>query len=516
MRERETTDMRYAEPPNRLRGGVRPGRAHAGTRVPLGLAAVLAATLGLGRPALTEEIAATTPGSLEGRPPAAETSPLQVRVDAATAGATIEVETGEYAGDLVIDKPLRLIGRGRPLLVGSGSGSVVRVRAEDVTIEGFDIDGRRGGNLGRDTAGIHTAAARTTLRDCAVREALFGIYLRESHDAVVEGCRIRGIPDLDPGEKGSGIHVWNVEGFRLVGNELVGVRDGFYIQSSYHGLVRGNVARDLRYGLHYMFSDDNVFEDNTFENGDAGTAIMYSNRITFRRNRFIRNRGFASVGLLFKTCEDVLAEDNLIADNARGIFMDDVYRGVFRRNVVAGSDAGIVLYQGSADNRFEDNVFVGNMTPLALVGRRTDTVFVGNYWSGNQEPDLDGDGRSDRPYRLTSVFDHFRGNLAAADLLSDSVAATAIAAAEQAFPVLSPVAVEDSSPRVRPPSLPLVPRPQDRNRGSSPSGLAGAAVMLGLGAAVMARGRRPRTSEGRAPASRSAAGGGSGMDEAAS
>jgi len=457
---------------------------------------VLAGVAALVSPVAGQDLTGTHPGQLEGRPPAGETSPLQARIDAAAPGATVVVEAGEYVGDLVVDKPLRLVGRGRPLLLGSASGSVVRVRAADVTIEGFDVDGRRGGNLGRDTAGIHTAAPRTTIRDCRVRETLFGIYLRESHDAVVEGCSIRGIPDLDPGEKGSGIHVWNVERFRIEGNDIAEVRDGFYIQSSYHGLVRGNTARDLRYGLHYMFSDDNVFEDNTFETGDAGTAIMYSNRLTFRRNRFLRNRGFASVGLLFKTCEDVLAEDNLIADNARGIFMDDVYRGVFRRNVVAGSDAAVVLYQGSADNRFEDNVFVGNMTPLNLVGRRTDTVFVGNYFSGNEEPDLDGDGRSDRPYRLSSVFDHFRGNLTAADLLSDSVAAAAIGAAEKAFPVLGPVPVEDPRPRVRPPDLPAVPRPPQGARSASVGGLAGALALLGLGVGVMARGRRPGAGAG--------------------
>ena len=506
--------MPHATPPPRLFVRRQRRRLEALLSV-AGLAVCLAATLGfVGSAAAGGEAVPTPPGRIEGRPPLRETSPLQSRIDAAAPGSTIEVETGEYEGDLVVDKTLRLVGRGRPVLVGFGSGSVVRIRAADVAIEGFDIDGRRGGNLGRDTAGIHTAAPRTTIRDCRVRDALFGIYLRESHDAVVEGCQIRGIPGLDPGEKGSGIHVWNAERFRLEGNEIVGVRDGLYIQSSNNGLVRANTARDLRYGLHYMFSNDNVFEGNTFENGDAGTAIMYSNRIAFRANRFLRNRGFASVGLLFKTCEDVVAEDNLIADNARGIFMDDVYRGVFRRNVIAGSDAGVVLYQGSADNRFEDNVFIGNMTPLSLVGRRTDTVFLGNYWSGNDEPDLDGDGRSDRPYRISSVFDHFRGNLTAADLLSDSVAATAIAAAEGAFPVLSPLAVEDARPRVRPPSLPLVPRPSDRPRGPRASGLAGAAVVLGLGAAVMARGRRPRAGADQARASRSAAGDGGGTPEA--
>jgi nitrous oxidase accessory protein len=239
-----------------------------------------------------------------------------------------------------------------------------------------------------------------------------------------------------------------------------------------------------------MFSDDNLFEGNTFENGAAGTAIMYSERIVFRRNRFLRNRGFASVGLLFQGCDDVLAEENLVADNARGVFIESSHRITLRGNVIAGSDVAVVLYDPTGGHRFEGNSFVGNMSPLDLVARQTDTVFLGNYWSDNPEPDLDGDGRADRPYRLSSVFDHFRGNLTAADLLSDSFAAAAIGAAERAFPVLRLVPVEDACPLARPPRLPGVPRPDAGSTGPRPLGIATSLLLGAAGATVLARGRR--------------------------
>jgi nitrous oxidase accessory protein len=417
-------------------------------------------------------------------------SPLQALVDAAQPGGTVVVASGSYEGSVVIRKPLRLVGRGRPRLLATGTASVVEVLADDVTVEGFDVDGRRHGDLGRDSSGIHVAARRATVRDCRVRDTLFGVYLREAHDATVEGCVIRGIPGLAPGEKGSGIHVWNTLGFRLLRNDIADVRDGFYIQSSSNGRIVGNTARDLRYGIHYMYSNDNVFEDNLFMNADAGTALMYSQRIVFRRNRFLHNRGFASVGLLFKACDDVLSEDNLIADNARGIFIEGSYRDVFRRNVVAESDSAVVLYASSGGLRFEGNSFVSNLTPLTLVGKRTDTVFHGNYWSENDALDLDGDGHSDRPYRLTSVFDHFRGNLTAADLLSQGFAGTALAAAERTFPVLEAVSVEDDSPLVRPPDLPDVPRARPRESAVNLPGLLGSFAFLGVAALVLSGARR--------------------------
>lgn len=438
----------------------------------------------------TGDMPVIAPGTLEGRPPASQASPLQALVDRAGPGDTVTVPAGTYDGDLILDRPIRLVGQGRPLLRGSGAGSVVRVRASDVVVEGVDVDGRGGGDLGRDPSGIHITGHRVVIRNCRIRGSLFGIYLREADGASVEGCRIDGIPGKTPGEKGSGIHVWNTNGFTLAGNEIVATRDGLYIQSSPNGRVTGNIARDLRYGLHYMFSDDNVFEDNRFENGAAGTAIMYSNRLVFRRNQFLRNRGFASVGLLFKTCDDVIAEDNLIADNARGIFVEGSYRDVFRRNVVAQSDVAIVMYDSDGGHRFEGNSFVANFSPLYLVGKRTDTLFRGNYWSDNSEPDLDGDGHSDRPYRLSNVFDHLRGNLMAADLFAQGFAATAIGVAERAFPVLNPVAVVDDRPLARPPALPDVPMDDPGERRAGPWGLAASGASLAAGLVLFATGRR--------------------------
>jgi len=415
---------------------------------------------------------------------------IQQLIARARPGDTVVVPPGTYSGDILIDRSVRLIGRGRPKLIGSGKGTVIGIRAAGVVVDGFDIDGLGGGDLGQDPSGIHIAAHGVTIRNCRITNTLFGIYLREADGATVEKCTVRGIPGKEPGEKGSGIHVWNTDGFRIVGNDVREARDGIYIQSSPHGVVQHNVARDLRYGLHYMYSDDNLFEDNRFENAAAGTVVMYSRRIVFRRNSFVHNRGFASVGLLLKACDDILAEDNLIADNARGVFLEGSSGDVLRRNIIASSDTAIVLYDSCEKIRFEGNSFVGNLTPLTLVGHRTDTVFAGNYYSDNREPDLDGDGRSDRPYRLSSVFDHLRQNLNAADLFSQSFAAAALATAEEMFPVLDPVAVEDLSPLGRAPRLGAVPISRRSTRNTNTAGLALALFGLTVGSSVFLAGRR--------------------------
>jgi len=201
----------------------------------------------------------------------------------------------------------------------------------------------------------------------------------------------------------------------------------------------------------------------------------------------VRNRGFASVGLLLKACDDVIAEDNLIADNARGIFLEGSYRNRFSRNIIAMSDMALVIYDSSGNNVFEGNSFIGNLTPLSLSGKRTDTRFARNYWSEHREPDLDGDGIADRPYRLSSVFDHLRSNLTAADLFSQSAAAAALGAAERAFPVLDPVPVLDPQPLAHAPHQAAVPVHADPAARSGAASLI-APVLLALGIGVLAGG----------------------------
>ena len=434
-------------------------------------------------------MASTPSGRLELRPPAQDLSPIQAQIDRAMPGDTITVPAGEYRGDLFIDKSISLVGIGHPVLTASGRGSVVIVRAPGVRIEGVDIHANFAGGLDRDSSGIHVSAPHVVIRDVRVTHAYFGIYLLSADDSTVENTVVRGDASRPAGEQGSGLHLYNSQRFHFANDDVMDMRDGIYIQSSSSGTVRHSDIRHVRYGLHYMYADDNTFEDNRFEDSAAGAALMFSQRLTFRRNRFVHNRGFASVGLLLKDCADLVAEDNVIIDNARGLFLEGSDNNTFRRNLIAVSDAAIVLYASGSKNVFHDNAFVANLTPLELIGKRTDTIFDRNYWSDADEPDLDGDGFRDRPFRIVNVFDHFRGRTTASDLLSRGPAARALAAAERTFPVLSAGTVVDAHPRVKLPEGLALSVPMDAPPSRSWAGVVLSVAVLGVAMAAIVRSR---------------------------
>ena len=84
-------------------------------------------------------------------------------------------------------------------------------------------------------------------------------------------------------------------------NSIQKMRDGIYFEFVKHSSVINNKSKlNLRYGLHFMFSNDDKYEDNLFENNGAGVAVMFSKYISMRKNIFRLNWGTASYGSAIK------------------------------------------------------------------------------------------------------------------------------------------------------------------------------------------------------------------------
>jgi nitrous oxidase accessory protein len=407
-------------------------------------------------------------------------SAIQQALDEAVAGDTIEVHSGTYDGNLVLDSSISLIGFGAPLIRGSGSGSIITVLANHCTLRGLVIE-HSGGMLVDEDSGILLKSNGNRVEHNELRDVLYGIYLLASSDNQIVSNLIRGRPLPDLGSRGSGIHVWNSSNNLFVNNTITDARDGMYLQNAYYTLVRGNRIYGLRYGLHYMFSDDNTFEDNLSYNNVAGAAIMYSKRVQFRRNVFLHNRGFSSFGILFQDVELCTAEDNMISDNAVGVFMEGLRNSNLRHNLISANDVAIQLFQSASDNTFEQNSFVENLSPIEVIGGHTSNHWQGqaggNYWSDYDGYDLDDDGFGDVPYRIYNVFQQLEGDYPRLRIFLYSPSAQALAVAERGFPVLRREPEIDEQPLMR--AVPMSFRAMtDRNGNGHVRGMLWPALML--------------------------------------
>lgn len=399
-------------------------------------------------------------------------------VRASAPGDVVKIAAGTYRERLVLDRPLRLVGTGRPVIDGGGFGDVITVAAPGCVLSGLRVTGSGTETLD-DTAGIKVLAHRTTIEDCDVDGSLFGLYVSESGHNHFKGNRIKGLVSKSREDRGDAIRLHASNDNRLEGNTITDARDGIYFNASARNVVTGNSLSDLRYGLHYMSSDFNLFEHNRFVRTDAGAALMFSRGITLKHNVFTGNRGYRAYGLLVKDCEDSTITENAIADNRTGLFLDGAINNVITRNRIAGNDLGVEVRSNSEDNRFFGNVITGNTAEVALPTGADLNLWRGNHWGAYQGYDMDGDGVGDVPHQAGDLFTYVTENMPPARLFLLGPAVQALAFAERTFPVIEAPQVTDTAPIMRSDALRGVP-PQPQappTRGAFPlvSGL-----MLGL------------------------------------
>ncbi|HEX7011077.1 MAG TPA: nitrous oxide reductase family maturation protein NosD [Phycisphaeraceae bacterium] len=431
----------------------------------------------------------------QAQPPTAQ--PLQPMIDQAQPGQTIRVPAGLYAGPVIVNKPLELIGQPGAVIDGAGRGDVVVIEAPDVTFRGFTIRAT-GDSLDRENTGISATAPRARIEDNILEDVLFGVYLKEAPHTIVRNNTIGG-KDLDIARRGDGIRVWSSPDCLIQGNRVHHSRD-VVMWFSPRVRVVGNHIRHGRYGLHFMYSDDNVLENNRLEDNAVGAFLMYSRRLTLRSNTFLRNRGTSGYGLGLKDVDGLEAQDNRFIANRVGIYLDNSPASVdvtqtFKRNLLAYNDIGIAFMPSVRRNAFSDNVLLGNFEQVAVLGSGTliDNDFTpagrGNFWSDYAGYDQDGDGVGDLPYQAQSLFESLMDREPKLRLFLMSPAQQAVELAARAAPMIRPQPkVTDTRPLMRPPTL-AAP-----SAGQPASGWAlakASLAMLGAGAALMGLGAWP-------------------------
>jgi nitrous oxidase accessory protein len=176
-----------------------------------------------------------------------------------------------------------------------------------------------------------------------------------------------------------------------------------------------------------------------------------------RHNVFSHNRGFASFGILFQDCHGMEADSNVIADNVVGMFFEATTDNRFRHNVIAQNDVALEMFQNSINNTFTENNFIDNLSPFALVGKKTESRWNqngrGNYWSSYDGYDINDDGIGDVPMKIQNVFQYLEGQNQNLRLYLYSPVSQALAVAAQAFPIININTETDEFPLMKPVDL---------------------------------------------------------------
>ncbi|MBK8557320.1 MAG: nitrous oxide reductase family maturation protein NosD [Lewinellaceae bacterium] len=249
---------------------------------------------------------------------------------------------------------------------------------------------------------------------------------------------------------GNAIHAWKCDSLIIKDNWMRGHRDGIYLEFVGHSHIKGNTSTgNLRYGLHFMFSHNNNYEHNRFEQNGAGVAVMYSREVSMAHNTFSNNQGSASYGLLLKEITNSSINHNVFKQNTTGILMDGCSRSHIEQNVFQQNGWAIKLQASCDDNDLRQNNFFGNTFDLATSVAHTDNRLSHNFWDHYEGYDLDKNGVGDVPYRPVSLYAMLADEMPYAMMLWRSFCVYLLDRAEKVIPSISPDNVFDDSPLMK-------------------------------------------------------------------
>jgi nitrous oxidase accessory protein len=367
----------------------------------------------------------------------------------ATDGDTILVADGDYREpEIAVTHRVVIRGIGAPVFHG-GEHQVFTVTADSVTITNLIIRDIAP-SATEDRAGIRVTGARgCRIEHNTLLGTFFGIYLARTTGCVVRQNRVVG-SGVTEALSGNAIHSWTSDSLTVQDNIVSGHRDGIYFEFTTHARVSGNSSdRNLRYGLHFMFSDDCEYRDNGFTANRAGVAVMYSRRVTMTGNRFVRSAGSAAYGLLLKEITDSRLARNHFERNTVGLYAEGTIRVTVEGNGFVENGWAVQVMADAQDTRFRRNRFTGNSFDVSTNSINAASEFDGNYWDRYTGYDLDRDGTGDVPFAPVRLFALIVQQNPPSLILLRSFFVSVLDAAERVAPVLTPATMIDRHPMMR-------------------------------------------------------------------
>lgn len=369
-------------------------------------------------------------------------------------GDTVLVYHGKYAeGNISIKKKIVMIGRDYPILDGQGKYEVVSIVADSVIFKGFKVINSGYASL-NDPCGIKIYNKNhVTVSGNILENNFFGIYVQMGKFCIIRDNKITAFNTQEQ-RIGNGIHCWKSENLQITANTISGHRDGIYFEFVSNSIIWRNVStRNIRYGLHFMFSNDDAYVGNVFKNNGAGVAVMFTKNVKMFNNYFEENWGDVAYGLLLKEISDSHIIGNKFIRNTSAIYMEGTTRVIVKNNVFKANGWGMKIQASCMDNEITTNNFLGNTFDISTNGSLVLNKFNSNYWDKYEGYDLNRDGIGDVPFHPLSLFAVLTENNPAAMLLFRSFMITLLDKSEKVLPSITPDNFIDNSPLMK--SLPL-------------------------------------------------------------
>ncbi len=369
-------------------------------------------------------------------------------------GDTITVNNGVYKeNEINISKRIYVRGIGFPVIDGEKKGNIITIHADGAVLDGFKII--NSGNSERtDIAGVLIVDSyNVTVKNNKLDNTQFGIYSQHSRGCTIKDNEIHSYATNEM-LSGNGVHCWRSDSLLIIGNKVSGHRDGIYFEFVTNSLVWRNISRkNIRYGIHFMFSHNDTYISNVFEQNESGVAVMYTKNVHMYNNYFMDNWGAAAYGILLKDITDSDISGNHFLHNTIAIEMEGCSRNNVFKNEFRDNGYALKISASSINNSIYQNNFLNNTFDVATNGSLVMNSFERNYWDKYEGYDLNRDGYGDVPFHPVSMYSMIIEKNPAALMLFRSIIVSLLDKTEKLLPGITPENLKDNRPYMKP--LPL-------------------------------------------------------------
>lgn len=375
-------------------------------------------------------------------------------LNAAKDGDQILINKGIYAeGEIVITKKVSIKGINFPVIDGKNKSQIIRIEANGVLIEGMEIR-NAGYSSSYDWSAIKVVnSSHVVIRNNRFFNNAAGVYLQNTSYSEISNNVIQG-NTVNEVESGNAVHCWKSDHISILNNSLTGHRDGLYLEFVTASLIQNNTSfKNLRYGIHFMFSNNDAYIHNTFRSNGAGVAVMFSKSVIMRYNIFEESWGSGAYGILLKEISDGVVEHNTFLKNTVGIYMEGTSRIFVSKNTFKSNGWAMRVQSSCVDNTITQNNYFSNTFDVGTNGELQLNKFVNNYWDKYEGYDLNKDGYGDVQYMPVSLYSMIVEKIPAASVLLRSFMVTIMDKAERVIPSITPVQLRDDKPLMKPVAL---------------------------------------------------------------
>jgi len=333
-------------------------------------------------------------------------NPLQDAINAATSGDTLMLNDGIYDGNVIIDKPLTIIGKGKNVIIrGDRTKSVIKVMASRVRIVNLSIEGSGKNQMNLDAGISCDGGNNLVIEQNRISDVLFGIDLKQCNQTIIRDNNITSKEGYDVPKRGDAIRAWYSHE-NVIENNFVYYSRDIVAWFSSNNIISRNNGHHNRYGIHTMYSSNNIIEDNKFTQSVVGLYFMFSKNSTIKRNTVINSNGAFGVGLALKDTSNFIIKDNVFLYNARGIYsdhspLDPGTINLIENNQILYNIVGYHMHNTQEASVLKNNDFIGNMDTVTndTPGSKIElNEWSENYFDEYEGLDLNKDGYGDFPY----------------------------------------------------------------------------------------------------------------------